>query len=126
MIGYCRCGTRIDTAGQTACWRHRARQRPAMHRGGGSRRDPVTPAVYAAVRARDGGCVAARAGFPDGLPCEGRLEEDHVLNGGLSLRGLSTEDNLVTLCSGHHRFKTEHANLCRRLLVAWIASRSRP
>ena len=45
---------------------------------------------------------------------------DHVLNGGMALRGPSVMDNLATLCRGHHRYKTEHARDARRLLVAHI------
>ena len=82
------------------------------------RRDPVTDAVWADVRARDGGCIGPRAGLPG--PCEGLLEMDHVLNGGMALRGPSVMDNLATLCRGHHRYKTEHAREARRLLVAHI------
>ncbi len=76
--------------------------------------------MWAAVRARDGGCVASRAGM-DG-PCDGPLEMDHVLNGGMALRGPSDAGNLVVLCRRHHRWKTEHARVARRLLVAYIGS----
>jgi hypothetical protein len=55
-------------------------------------------------------------------PCDGPLEVDHVLNGGMALRGPSTIGNLVTLCRRHHRDKTENARTTRRLLVAYIAA----
>lgn len=75
------------------------------------------------MRARDGGCVGPRVGFPE--PCgtgpEGTLEIDHVLSGGMGLRGPSEVGNLATLCRSHHRWKTEHANVGRRLLVAYLA-----
>ena len=88
-------------------------------------RDPVTPAVYAAVRRRDKGCVSAfipvgmgEGVFPD--PCIGPLELDHVWSGGLGMRGPSTPWNLVTLCRAHHLWKTEHARDARRALKAYL------
>ena len=81
------------------------------------RRDPVTPETYAAVRARDGGCVGPRVGLPG--PCDGSLELDHIRSAGLGKRGPSTVDNLVTLCRYHHRWKTEHARATRPLLIEW-------
>jgi hypothetical protein len=118
------CGSPVNTAGESRCWRHRRPQTAGRARRLSGRRDPVTEAVWAAVRARDGRCAAARAGLPDGRPCEGPTELDHILNGGLSLRGPSTPENLVALCRWHHRYKTEHAAVCRRLLVAYLANLS--
>lgn len=115
------CGARIHTAGETRCWRHRGRRRLNPTRGGHGRPDPVTEATAAAVRARDGGCVAGRVGFPDSAGvCEGRGELDHIDNGGLGKRGPSTPGNLVTLCTRHHRWKTEHASTARPLLIRWV------
>jgi hypothetical protein len=79
--------------------------------------DKVTPAVANYVLARDSGCVMR--GFED--PCGGRLELDHVDNGGTGHRGPSTKSNLVSLCSEHHRYKTEHARLVRPLLRAYLS-----
>ena len=119
------CGSPVNTAGESRCWRHRRPLRPAGGRKGRGHRDPVIDATWAAVRARDGGCVGPRAGLPG--DCGGPLELDHVLNGGLALRGPSTEGNLVTLCRDHHRYKTEHARGARMLLVAYLAlPRNRP
>ncbi len=85
----------------------------------GPRRDPVTPGDYVAVRHRDGwGCVGALLGFGPG--CAGRIELDHVRNGGMALRGPSTPDNLVSLCTAHHRFKTEHARAIRFVLIGYL------
>lgn len=119
------CGSRINKAGETHCWRHRAA--PTRTAGGkrahrrAPHRDPVTADVYGRVMARWGHvCVGPRAGLPGA--CAGRLELDHVLNGGMALRGPSTEENLLPLCQAHHRYKTEHARLARRLLVALLAS----
>lgn len=120
------CGSPVNTAGETRCWRHRRAGRPiapGKRRTRSGHRDPVTGPVWAAVRDRDGGCVGPRAGL-DG-PCDGPLEIDHVLNGGMALRGPSTIDNLVTLCRRHHRYKTENARVCRRLLVAYLSVRQR-
>lgn len=100
------------------------------------RRDPVTPLVYSTVRQRDNyGCVGrllastAKVGdrevpiFPG--PCEGPIELDHIMNGGLSLRGPSTVDNLVSLCRWHHRWKTENATLGRAVLAVYIETKNR-
>lgn len=115
------CGSPVNTAGESRCWRHRGRRRLAPFRGGHGRPDPVTEATAAVVGARDGGCVAARAGFPASAgECEGRPELDHILNGGLQRRGPSTPGNLATLCTRHHRWKTEHARIARSLLIAWV------
>lgn len=114
------CGGRINTADETRCWRHRGAYRGAITRSRSRPKDRVDPATWAAVRARDGDmCVGPRAGFEG--PCGGPLEMDHVLNGGgLSIRGPSVVGNLVVLCRDHHRFKTEHAAVCRRLLLAFL------
>ncbi len=93
-------------------------KRRAIPRSGHTR-DPVTGALYDDVMARDGHhCVGPRVGF--GGLCQGPLELDHVLNAGHGRRGPSTRSNLVVLCRAHHRYKTEHANVCRPPLVEWI------
>lgn len=85
-----------------------------------ARKDPVTAFVAAAVLQRDGGCVGPRVGMKG--PCDGRLELDHILNGGMAWRGPSTIENLVSLCTRHHRIKTENARWFRPLLIAWVDS----
>jgi hypothetical protein len=80
--------------------------------------DRVTEAVANYVFARDYGCVAPRLDIEG--PCEGRIEIDHVDNAGLGKRGPSTADNLVSLCSAHHRTKTENARALRPLLRAYL------
>ena len=82
-------------------------------------KDKVTPAVANYVLARDFGCVAVVLDMEG--KCGGRLELDHVDNAGLGKRGPSTPDNLVTLCSLHHRMKTENAPAWRPLLRAYLA-----
>lgn len=109
------CGSPVNVAGATRCWRHRP---PAKALRVPGPRDPVTEAVAGRVRARDGGCVGPRVGLPG--PCDGPLELDHVINGGLSYRGPSTVGNLATLCRFHHRHKTEHATDSRARLVGYL------
>lgn len=82
-------------------------------------KDPVLPHVRNYVLARDRGCVGVVVDMEG--PCDGRLELDHVDNAGLGKRGPSTADNLVALCSAHHRTKTEAANAWRPLLRAYLA-----
>jgi hypothetical protein len=89
-----------------------------------TRRDPVTPATAEHVRERDDfGCIGPAVGMP--RFCGGRIELDHILNGGLSFRGPSTPDNLASLCGTHHRVKTEASRKWRPLLVAEVALRER-
>lgn len=64
----------------------------------------VPSSVYDAVVERDCGCVAQRS-LPEVL-CFGRLDPHHVLR--RSQGGHDTEDNLITLCSAHHRWVHEH------------------
>jgi hypothetical protein len=81
----------------------------------------VTPAVYAEVMARDGGCVGPRIGMVG--DCVGPSELDHIrASGGLSLRSRSTPDNLAVLCGRHHRTKTEAGRTWRPKLLAWVES----
>ena len=82
-------------------------------------RQLVTAEVHQAVHHRDGGCVGPRIGMPG--ECEWHLELDHVrASGGLSLRSRSTPDNLVVLCSLHHRMKTEAGRTWRPPLLAYL------
>jgi hypothetical protein len=88
-----------------------------------TRRDPVTPELREAVLERDGwACVGRRLWMPG--KCNGRLELDHIANLGLSLRGPSTMANLVTLCSWHHRIKTDNGRTWRPLLLAYVDGKS--
>lgn len=83
------------------------------------RKDPVTAAVRDAVLRRDNGCVGPRLGMP--WRCHWHLELDHVrASGGLGLRSPSTPDNLVTLCSDHHRLKTEDGRRWRPVLLEYL------
>ena len=79
--------------------------------------DKVTDEVAHRVLARDRGCVMRNVSA-----CDGHIELDHVDNGGMGKRGPSTSDNLVSLCSSHHRFKTENARLVRPLLREYLSN----
>jgi len=71
-----------------------------------------------AVYARDGGCVGRKC-F-DG-ECFGSLELDHVrASHGIGLKSRTALDNLVLLCAGHHRWKTEHGREARPILLAYL------
>ncbi len=86
----------------------------------GAVRDPVTPEMYEHVRLRDDyGCLGPSVGMPG--PCDGWVELDHILNGGTSYRGKSIPTNLASLCTLHHRMKTEAAGTWRPLLVDLVA-----
>ena len=99
------------------------------------------------VRARDRGCVAARAVAatgdlrllelgPEGdlrllegdlrllelgLACDGPLDVDHVrASGGLGMKSETHRRNMVLLCRHHHRAKTEYGKTWRPLLLAYL------
>lgn len=79
------------------------------------------------VRDRDRGCVAARSAIAYGFPqpehgCQGPLEVDHVrASGGLAMKSPTVRTNMVTLCSWHHRLKTEYGKTWRPILLAYLA-----
>lgn len=80
--------------------------------------DKVTPELREYVLSRDKGCVASLIEME--RECFGRLELDHVMNGGMGKRGPSTADNLVTLCGVHHYQKTVNARAWRPVLLAYL------
>ncbi len=90
---------------------------------------PDGRAEMAYVRARDNGCVAQRALFLYGqlrsdivTLCEGRIEVDHVrASGGLGLKSETIRTNLVSLCSHHHKLKTDWGKTWRPILLAYLA-----
>lgn len=84
---------------------------------GGTR---IPDATRRNVILRDGGCVGPRASLPG--PCSGAIELDHVrASGGMGMKSESTEDNLVSLCGSHHRYKTSFGREARPLLLAYLA-----
>ena len=79
------------------------------------------------VRARDKGCVAARAVYGDSRQttasevCDGPLDVDHVrASGGLSMKSPTHRTNMVVLCRHHHRLKTDWGKTWRPLLIAYL------
>jgi 5-methylcytosine-specific restriction endonuclease McrA len=76
------------------------------------------------VKAADGGCVGYLVGMEG--PCFGSLELDHVrASHGIGMKSETERGNLVTLCSTHHREKTENGRKYRPLLLEYIAARDR-
>jgi 5-methylcytosine-specific restriction endonuclease McrA len=68
---------------------------------------------------RDHGCVGPRIGL-DG-PCLGAIELDHIrASHAMGKKSETTERNLVSLCSQHHRERTENGRAIRPLLVAYV------
>ena len=91
-------------------------------------RDPVTPELFEALVARDGGCIAWRLGFATECGSQfgpGRvvIEVDHVRTGGMGRRGPSTLANTVLLCGLHHRVKTDNARLWRAAIDDYMRER---
>lgn len=72
------------------------------------------------VKARDNGhCIGKLLGFPG--ECWGALELDHVRpSGGLGMKSESTARNLASMCSVHHRYRTEHGKLTRPAVLAYL------
>lgn len=86
-----------------------------------SRGTVIPTSVRAQVVARDVACVGPRVGMPE--PCYGQRELDHVrASHGIGMKSESTADNLVSLCSAHHRMKTEHGRTWRPVLIAYLES----
>lgn len=94
-----------------------------------NRRDPVTPELRAQILRRDQGCVAPVLDLSQLGTCSGRLEIDHVKSQlRIGKRAPSRPENLVTLCSFHHRGMTagstwattkEHREWLR-MYLAWV------
>lgn len=80
--------------------------------------DKVSPELHAYILERDGGCIGPRIGME--RECFGRLEIDHLMNGGIGKRGPSVASNLSTLCGQHHYTKTVEAKKWRPVIYAYI------
>lgn len=79
--------------------------------------------VEATIRARDGGCVAARIGMEG--PCWGERSIDHVrASHAMGMKSRSTVDNGAVLCAVHHKVKTENGKVWRPKLIDWIDSKA--
>ena len=74
------------------------------------------------VAERDRLCVGYVIGMPG--ECQGQPELDHVrASGALGRKSRTSLDNLVRLCSTHHREKTNNGRLWRPVLLDYIAGR---
>lgn len=82
--------------------------------------DKVTPELHDYILERDGGCIGPRIGME--RACFGRLEIDHLMNGGTGKRGPSIPSNLSALCGQHHYTKTVEARKWRPIIAAYIES----
>lgn len=88
-----------------------------------SRGTVIPGELRVAVFTSDGGCVGPRIGMPG--DCAGSLEPDHVrASHGMGMKSPTTLDNLVSLCSAHHRMKTEAGRIWRPLLLAYLEGRT--
>lgn len=84
----------------------------------------IPPALRAEVLERDGTCIGRLVEMPGA--CFGRLEIDHIrASGALGKKSRTEADNLVALCSTHHRVKTLEGRKWRPVLIAHIAKAMR-
>lgn len=80
----------------------------------------VPPELRIRVFTRDKICVGWGR-FPG--PCYGALEPDHVrASHAMGMKSRTTEDNLVSLCSAHHRWKTDNGRIARPVLLDYLAT----
>ena len=86
-------------------------------------RDPVSSDLRNEVLERDHYACVLRGMSA----CAGYLELDHVRSSGaLGKRSRSTVDNLATLCTRHHEWKTTHGREARPILLAYLAAVEQP
>jgi hypothetical protein len=87
---------------------------------------PLTPSsgtripgtLRVAVYQRDGGCVGFGR-FPG--DCMGALELDHVrASHAMGRKSETSMGNLISLCSAHHRWRTENGRVGRAILLAYL------
>lgn len=84
----------------------------------------IPPGIRLAVLRRDGGCVGHRLDWPG--DCFGSLELDHVrASHGIGMKSETTPENLVSLCSTHHRLRTEYGRIFRPRLIDYLIEASR-
>ena len=73
------------------------------------------------VYTRDQGCVGFR--LIPGVECALGLTLDHVrASGGLSMKSVTCDCNLVSLCVAHHEYKTLNGRAVRPLLLDYLAT----
>ncbi len=79
----------------------------------------IPPRMRLEALDRDRGCIGPFVGMPG--DCYGTLELDHVrASRGIGMKSRTELDNLVTLCGGHHREKTENGRTWRPVLLAYL------
>ena len=84
-----------------------------------SRGTVIPPDTRLAVYQRDKGCIGPTVGMI--TPCAGSLELDHVrASHGMGMKSETTVQNLVTLCSLHHRMKTADGRKWRPRLLEYL------
>lgn len=80
----------------------------------------IPPAMRVRVYTRDQGCVGFR--LIPGVDCALGLTLDHVrASGGLGLKSVTCDCNLVSLCVGHHQYKTLNGRAVRPFLLDYLA-----
>jgi len=86
-------------------------------------RGTVIPAgLRQEVKARDNGCVGPRIGMPG--DCFGAIELDHIrASHGMGMKSATELNNLASLCSSHHRLKTNAGRTWRPLLIEYVEAR---
>lgn len=85
-----------------------------------SRGTQIPATMRLLVLDRDRGCVGPSVGMPG--DCYGTLELDHVrASHGIGMKSRTAPDNLVTLCGGHHRTKTEAGRTWRPVLLDYLS-----
>lgn len=89
-----------------------------------SRGTVIPHSMRLAVLSRDGKATGGCVGFGR-LPgdCLGGLEPDHVrASHGIGMKSVTCPCNLVSTCSGHHRYKTEHGKEARPVFLDYLAT----
>jgi hypothetical protein len=88
-----------------------------------SRGTVIPPKLRIEVLNRDQGCVGPRVGMEG--ECFGRIELDHVrASHGIGMKSPTEPGNLVSLCSTHHRIKTDNGKAWRPKLLDWLGAKA--
>lgn len=78
----------------------------------------IPPDMRLRVLTRDDGCVLFGRAPGD---CQFANELDHVRgSGGMGMKSVTCDCNLVTACGAHHRWKTEHGREGREIELAYL------
>ena len=80
----------------------------------------IPPDIRLKVLTRDRACVGPAVGMI--TACQGSVELDHVrASHGMGMKSETTPNNLVVLCSLHHRMKTADGRKWRPRLLEYLA-----